>query len=342
MESVLFLAHTEQDGTLGSLALQSLAAAVRISNGLGGTLTVALFGGDVQAAANAVAGCGAKRFLGVSGSEFADSRYASDAEAAALLIRSAEAAIVMAPATMRLRRALPGAAYRVEGAVETQVSGLEIKDGRVVAERWYYRQRMRASIQQKRRPWCMLLEAGVDKPWQGAAGSATVEQVAVTLPAEAQRTRVIGLEDPAGDARTIRPEAKTLFVAGAGWTKKQSVAENNAAAAGKLILELLEKSKASLGSSKSLVDQSHEGEAVLPFLTHLNQVGQTGATPRHAKGLATCCHGEEPHVVGWRFITERRAINTNENCGWAHGKTDVLYVADAFAVVAEINKLLEG
>ena len=83
-----------------------------------------------------------------------------------------------------------------------------------------------------------------------------------------------------------------------------------------------------------------EGETVLPFLTHLHQVGQTGATPRHPKGLATCCHGEEPHVVGWRFIGERRAVNLDAACGWAQGKADVLYVADAFAVMRKINELL--
>ena len=74
----------------------------------------------------------------------------------------------------------------------------------------------------------------------------------------------------------------------------------------------------------------------------MHQVGQTGSTPRHPKGLATCCHGEEPHVVGWRFIKERRAINTNAACGWAQGKCDVLYVADAFAVMKKVNELLGG
>ena len=75
-------------------------------------------------------------------------------------------------------------------------------------------------------------------------------------------------------------------------------------------------------------------------MTHLNQVGQTGSTPRHPKGLSTCCHGEEPHVVGWRFINERRAVNLDPNCGWARGKADVLYVADAFEVLARLNALL--
>ena len=76
------------------------------------------------------------------------------------------------------------------------------------------------------------------------------------------------------------------------------------------------------------------------FMTHMNQVGQTGSTPRHRKGLSTCCHGEEPHVVGWRFIQERRAVNKDPACGWAQGKADVVYVADAFEVMARVNELL--
>jgi electron transfer flavoprotein alpha subunit len=112
------------------------------------------------------------------------------------------------------------------------------------------------------------------------------------------------------------------------------------AEAEQLILGFLSESQASLGGSKSLVEQSGENQATLRFMTHLNQVGQTGATPRHPKGLSTCCHGEEPHVVGWRFITERRAINLDANCGWARGKADVVYVADAFAVISKVNTLL--
>ena len=145
---------------------------------------------------------------------------------------------------------------------------------------------------------------------------------------------------PAVDAQTIRPDADLLFVAGAGWTKKQADGQTHVPEAEQLIRGFLNRTRASLGSSKSLVDLGGEGQAVLSFLTHLNQIGQTGATPRHPKGLAACCHGEEPHTVGWRFIDERRAINTDPNCGWARGKADVLYVADAFAVMAKVNALL--
>ena len=33
-------------------------------------------------------------------------------------------------------------------------------------------------------------------------------------------------------------------------------------------------------------------------------------------------------------VNERRAVNLDPNCGWARGKADVLYVADAFEVMA--------
>jgi electron transfer flavoprotein alpha subunit len=150
----------------------------------------------------------------------------------------------------------------------------------------------------------------------------------------------MGIREPKADAQTIRPDASLLFVTGAGWTKKQADGQTHVPEAGKLILDFLKLSRASLGSSKSLVDLGGEGQAVLPFLSHMNQIGQTGATPRHTKGLSTCCHGEEPHTVGWRFIGERRAISLDPNCGWGRGKADVLYVADAFAVMKKVNELL--
>jgi len=33
-------------------------------------------------------------------------------------------------------------------------------------------------------------------------------------------------------------------------------------------------------------------------------------------------------------------VNLDPNCGWARGKTDVLYVADAFEVMRKMNTLL--
>lgn len=341
METLLVLAHTEPDGCLAKPALEALGVACSLRSALtGSTLLVGLIGSAVEPAANQIAGCGAARFLGVSGPAFGVSRYSTDAAAAVALAQAAGATVVLAAGTSRFQRCLAGVAHRLGGRVDTHVTAVGLEQGQLTVQRWYYRQRIQASLQRTHRPWIMVLDPGSQPAWDGSAGTASVELVPVALPESAPRTTVVGFRQPVAEAQTIRPDARLLFVAGAGWTKKQADGQTHVAEAEKLILEFLRLTGASLGSSKSLVDLAGEGQAVLSFLSHLNQIGQTGATPRHPKGLATCCHGEEPHTVGWRFITERRAINLDPNCGWAHGKADVLYVADAFAVMAKVNELL--
>jgi len=324
-DKILILAHTEPDGSLGKAALD----VIETSRALGGSLAVGLVGEKVQPPR------GVPSVYVVEGPEFAQSRYASDAAAAEALCRATGATLVLAPGTSRWTRALPGVAQRLNGRVDSHVVTLD-SSGR--ATRWFYRQRIEAVLTRCERPWFLLLDAGL--PYQPRDGEPRVERVSVTLPP--LRTRVTGLVAQKSEQQTIRPDADLLLVAGAGWTKKQKDGQTHVEEAGKLILGFLAATRASLGSSKSLVDLSVEGQSVLPFLSHLNQVGQTGATPRHPKGLATCCHGEEPHVVGWRFIQERRAVNLDPNCGWARGKADVLYVADAFEVVAKLNALLHA
>ena len=341
METILFLAHTEADGSLGKPALEALGAACALHASLSGsTLVAGLLGEAVQSAANQIAGCGATKFLGVTGADFAPSRFATDAAAGEALAKAAGATLVIAAGTTRFARCLPGVAQRLGGRADTHVTGVNAEGGKVTVSRWYYRQRMEAAIQRAPRPWVILIDPGSQPAWTGAAGSATVEMVAVAVPDTAKRTTVTGFRAPAADAQTIRPDAELLFVTGAGWTKKQADGQTHVPEAEKLIRDFLGLARASLGSSKSLVDLGGEGQAVLGFLSHLNQVGQTGSTPRHPKGLSTCCHGEEPHTVGWRFINERRAISLDPNCGWARGKADVLYVADAFAVMRKVNETL--
>ncbi|MDQ8153698.1 MAG: electron transfer flavoprotein subunit alpha [Gemmatimonadota bacterium] len=341
MDTILFLAHTESDGTLGRAALETLTGAADLARALpGATFMAGLIGGDVTAAENAISGCGAAKIFTVAGADFAMSRYASDAAALDAICRAAGATIVVAPATARFNRVMPGVAQRLGGCIDTHVAGFVVVDGALRIQRGYYRQRMVGTLTRAARPWCLTFDGGVFAAWSGAAAAVPTEAVAVTLGDAQRRTTVVGFQAPPSDAQTIRPDANLLFVAGVGWTKKQSDGQVHLDEAAKIILGFLDRSKASLGSSKSLVDQSSEGQNVFSFMSHLNQVGQTGATPRHPKGLAACCHGEEPHVVGWRFIGERRAINLDPNCGWAQGKADVLYVADAFALVTKVGELL--
>jgi electron transfer flavoprotein alpha subunit len=341
MQTILFLAHVEADGALAQPAFEALGAAKTLVAALPDTaLAVGLIGANPSAAADLLAACGATRFWGVAGAEFSQARYATDVAAAEAIGRAAQPDLILIAGTSRWLRVAAGLAHRFNGRADTHVTGISVVQGAPAITRWYYRQRMEAVQQRTQRPWIIALDPGCHAPWSGASGKTTLELVPVTLTDNAQRTVFQGIQSPPADAQTIRPDARLLLVAGAGWTKKQADGKVHAEEAQRLILNFLQLGKASLGGTKSLVDLSGEGQAVLPFMTHLNQVGQTGSTPRHPKGLATCCHGEEPHVVGWRFINERRAVNLDPNCGWARGKADVLYVADAFAVLEKVNARL--
>ena len=335
MEKILVLTHTDETGTaLTKASLEAVAAGHELSQRLGAPLAIGVLG--APEALNAVASTGAT-FFSVTGEAFAQARYATDAAALTALCQKAAATIVLAPGSSRFARVAAGVAARLGGFVDTHITALG-GDSSIEVSRWFYRQRIEAVLSRSSRPWFLVLDAGSRAPFAGAEGTAAVEAVAVEAPAT--RTTVTGLRSPEQGQQTIRPDAKLLFVAGAGWTKKQPDGALHTDKAAELILGFLNSTSSSLGSSKSLVDQGGEGNSILPFLTHMNQIGQTGATPRHAKGLSTCCHGEEPHVVGWRFIGDRRAISLDANCGWTRGKADVVYIADAFAVVERLNALL--
>ncbi|NMC63395.1 MAG: electron transfer flavoprotein subunit alpha [SAR324 cluster bacterium] len=342
-ETILYLAHTDVNGKLPKVALEVLSKAQEISSKLNGSsLVVGLIGKAVQEAANSLGNCGASKFLAVSGPDFEVSRYSSDIIGIEALVRKSGASIVLAPSTSRVSRTLAGVASRMNASIDTRISAIDVNDNELVVQRWYYKQRMLATFSRKTRPWMLVVDSGISAAYDGKSTTTTIENIPVEIPVSAKRTEVIGTQAPQVTAQTIRPEAELLFVAGAGWTKKQQDGNYHVKEAERLILGFLDKAKASLGSSKSLVDQKSEGQEVISCMSHLNQIGQTGSSPRHQKGLATCCHGEEPHVVGWRFVNERRAINLDPNCGWAQGKADVLYVADAFAVMNKVNELLGG
>lgn len=341
MERILVLIHTEADGSVGQAALEALGVAEEIRSKLGaGALQLGIIGKGAAEAARTIGGCAPAHVFVVDGAEFHNPRYGTDALAAEKIIRRAEPTLVIAPGTSRFNRVVPGAACRVQGRADTHVTAVDVQENTIVATRWLYRQRIEVRFTRPVRPWILLIEPGACTAAQSVPGTPPIEHLTVETPESALRTEALGTRAPESALATIRPDAELLFVAGAGWTKKQADGQVHLKEAEELILEFLRLSGASLGSTKSLVDLSAEGQATLSFLTHMNQVGQTGATPRHPKGLATCCHGEEPHTVGWRFIHERRAINRDPNCGWARGKADVLYVADAFAVLRKLNEKL--
>ncbi len=317
---------------------ESLSAARKIASKFSLTLSCGVWGYNFNEKDDIF---GNEEIIIVDNSELDFPRFCTDIFAADFIVKKISPDIIIMPANSRCQRIVGALSHRNNGKVDTHVVSFENVNGELVIKRWYFKSRILVTETTDVRPWFISIEQGCFE-WENPNEKApNMIKMSIDIPSEFIQTKTIGYKFPDKEHATIKPDAELLFVAGAGWTKKQPDGELHLEKASELIWNFLEKSGASLGGSKSIVDLSSEGEKAIPFMTHLNQVGQTGSTPVHRKGLATCCHGEEPHVIGWRFIKERRAINLDPNCGWSKGKADIVYVADAFKVVEKINELLE-
>jgi electron transfer flavoprotein alpha subunit len=124
-------------------------------------------------AANSIAACPATKYFGVTGAEFSQSRYATDAAAAEAICKAAQATIVVAPATSRWARVLPGVAQRLGGRADTHVTGVAAAGGKISVSRWYYRQRMEGTLTRAQRPWFIGIDPGSQTPCECGAGTAS-------------------------------------------------------------------------------------------------------------------------------------------------------------------------
>ena len=144
----------------------------------GSQFMVGLVGEKVQAAANSIAACPATKYFGVSGADFAASRYATDAAAAEAICRAAQATVVVAAAT-RAGRACCPAWPNASAAAPTPTSPrVAAADGKISLHRWYYRQRMEGTLTRTQRPWFIGIDPGSQPACDCGAGTATVEPVA--------------------------------------------------------------------------------------------------------------------------------------------------------------------
>jgi len=85
----------------------------------------------------------------------------------------------------------------------------------------------------------------------------TVGSVNVAVPDTCRRTTVNRAQAPSAENKPSVRDAELLFVTGAGWTKKQADGQPHVKDAEQIILNFLKQARASLGSSKSLVESRH-------------------------------------------------------------------------------------
>ena len=231
MESILVLTHTDETNTLTQPSLEAVSAGRELAARIGAELTIGIVAKHGTRPAAQLAGA-AKRLLAVQGEAFAQPRFASDAAACEALWRATVASIVIAPQSSRFARVMAAVAHRTGGAIDTHVTAIGGAE-KIEASRWFYRQRIEAVFTRDARPWFLMLDAGTHTAFAGDGTQLEPEEIAITAVLPELRTQVIGIKAAEKDAQTIRPDARLLLVAGAGWTRKQSDGQMHAAEAGK-------------------------------------------------------------------------------------------------------------
>ena len=286
METILLLAHTEADGSLAKPALEALGAAKALAAGLPGSkLVVGLVGEAVQPAADQIATCGASRVPGRRRAPTSPSRATPPTppppKRSARPPRPPSSSPRPPPAGTASCPASPSAwadAPTPTSPASPPPTARSRSAAGITASAW------KPSCSAPSGPGSSWLIPAASPPGKARPAPPPSKPSPSPCRTPASAPPSLGVREPAADAQTIRPDADLLFVAGAGWTKKQADGQPHVKDAEKLILDCLKLARASLGSSKSLVDLGGEGQAVLSFLTHLNQIGQTGSTPAPPEG----------------------------------------------------------
>jgi len=141
METILVLATPKPTARSPNPPAEALHAARTLNKSFAGSsLVVGLVGESVQAAADSIAACPATKYFGVAGKDFAQSRYASDAAAAEAICKSAQATLIVAPATSRWARVLPRCRTAPRWTRRhPRDRRIRLRAAKPAINRWYYR-----------------------------------------------------------------------------------------------------------------------------------------------------------------------------------------------------------
>jgi electron transfer flavoprotein alpha subunit len=132
--------------------------------------------------------------------------YSKDVPAIAEAIKASGADVVLMPGNSRVKRSAPAAAFRAGAEIDTNVVDVEIADGKALAKRWVYRQRILTEFSREAKPWVIVTDSSLFDVICAKIGAETVTFAEDS--SAASRTAVSGVENAGtGGESTIKPDA---------------------------------------------------------------------------------------------------------------------------------------
>lgn len=312
----------QRDNVLQPVALELMGAARELAAQSEGTVGALLLGCGVTPLAKELIACGADTVYVVDDEKLAHYTTEAYAQAICQMVKAENPASLLFGATSIGRDLAPRISARLRTGLTADCTKLEIDEqGSLFMTRPAFGGNLFATIIcPNSRPQMSTVRPGVmPKPVRDESREGEIVPVTVAWQEEKLCVRVVEEVKESQSVEKIE-DAKLLVSCGRGVKNTEPA------------FELAKKLKGTVSSSRALVDAG--------IMEQPRQVGQTGKTVRPEAYLAFGISGAIQHLAGMEESEYIVAINTDKNAP-IFKIANLGIVADAAAVMKELNKLLE-
>ena len=316
MKALVVLEHHAGALTRASLGVLSHAA------GLAEGTAALVAGGDVAALAPEAVNHGAARVLLAQDARLAAPLPQPRVELLASLVAREGFDTVLFAQSVLASDVAAGLAARLDGGLNWDLTGLELRDGELVGTRPALADSVRVEVGWRSPLRLALLRAGAFDPLE-REGSAEVVEVAVELDERALRTTLT--EEPAPEESGPPIEDAEIIVAGGrGLGGPDGF---------RLVEELAQALGGAVGATRAVVDAG--------WYPYSAQVGQTGKTVSPRLYVALGISGAVQHKVGMQGANVIVAINKDANAP-IFEFCDLGVVGDLHTIVPKLTELVRA
>jgi electron transfer flavoprotein alpha subunit len=311
MTATILAVMEARDGAIRKVSHELLAAARELA-GSAGSVDAVVLAADPPAAADGLRAFGADRVLVARHPEFA--RYNPDGFATAVASLAGGHSVVLLAATATGKDLAPRVAAKLGVGLASDVTGLALGDGALVATRPVYAGRAIQQVKLRAAPALASVRPNAFRP-RARDDSRTGGVESVAVPAFEARVTVRAVKASEKAALDVT-EAPIVVSGGRGLKDPANF---------KLLEELAEAlGNTAVGASRAVVDAG--------WRDHAAQVGQTGKTVSPGLYIAVGISGAIQHLAGMRTAKTIVAINRDKDA-------PIFKIAD-YGIVGDLFEVL--
>jgi electron transfer flavoprotein alpha subunit len=313
-ELLVLIDHT--DGAPRKVSIQMLTVAKRLAGELGGTVSAVWLGEGAAAVADKLGGYGAEKLYHWDSSDAQAFVTLPQVEALQQVLATSGADTLLFASSNHVKDVAARLAIREDAGVITDVTDLEVTDGRIHATKEVFGgdtiTRCKVADGKKQ-----FLGVGANAFPAEESGGGTPELVAidVELSEAARASKVVSVEKQASADRPDIGEAAVVVSGGRGLGNEDGF---------RLIEELADVLGAGVGASRAATDAG--------WYPHRYQIGQTGRTISPMLYLGSGISGAIQHRAGMQTSQHVVAINKD-------GEAPIFQIAD-FGVVGDLYTIV--